>query len=99
MARNAQRDAFMKWKQAQAAQIQMAYMEDLDCLNNNIEEQKMEIKRKKKEIEACESGRMHVESKAQKLSGKVMANYLVRMRSQEMARGFYTWLENTKTQN
>ena len=57
----------------------MQYMEDLEQLNNNIEEQKLEIQNKKKEVEACESGRMHVEKKAKSLSQKVMANYIVRM--------------------
>ena len=28
-----------------------------------------------------------------------MANYLVRMKNQDLARGFYTWLENTRVKN
>ena len=68
MKRNAERDAFMKWKQTCAQTVQMAYMEDLEQLNSNIEEQKLEIKKKKKEIEACESGRMHITSQAKQLS-------------------------------
>ena len=58
--RNHERDAFMKWKQNCAQTVQMAYMEDIEQLNQNIETQNMEIKKKKKEIEACESGRMHI---------------------------------------
>ena len=77
----------------------MAYMEDIEQLNNNIETQNLEIKKKKKEIEACESGRMHIESQAKSLSQKVMANYLVRMKNQDLARGYYTWLENTREKN
>ena len=42
---------------------------------------------------------MHIEHQAKNLSQKVMANYLVRMKNQDMARGFYTWLEHTKAQN
>ena len=99
MARNSERDAFMKWKQCCAQTIQMAYMEDLEQLNNNIEEQKMEIKNKKKEVEACESGRMHITHQAKTLSNKVLANYMVRLKHAGMSKGFYTWLEVTKSQN
>jgi hypothetical protein len=42
---------------------------------------------------------MHITSQAKQLSHKVMANYIVRLKTQDMSRGFYTWLENTKSQN
>ena len=35
--RNFERDAFMKWKQAIAKQVQMTHMADIEQINSNIE--------------------------------------------------------------
>ena len=42
---------------------------------------------------------MHIKQKAKNLSSKVMANYLVRAMNADIQRGFYTWLENTRSKN
>ena len=42
---------------------------------------------------------MHIKQKAKNLSSKVMANYLVRAMNADLQRGFYTWLENTRSKN
>ena len=97
--RNFERDAFMKWKQSIAKQVQMTHMADIEQINSNIETQQMDIKRNEKEIQACKSGRMHIKQKAKNLSSKVMANYLVRAMNADLQRGFYTWLENTRSKN
>ena len=68
-----------------------------ESLNQKIEDQNLEVQRKKKVIEKNQSGRVHANSKSKSLSQKIMANYMVRMMNMGYARGFYTWKDNMTT--
>lgn len=74
----------------------MTYMEEADNITATIDNQKLEISNKKREIEITKSGKVAIMAKSKNLSKKVMANYMIRMTQMNLGRGFYTWLENTR---
>ena len=96
LARNECGMAFKKWKNVQATEVHMTFMEEADNMTQQIENQNLEISNKTREIEACKSGKAAIVAKSKNLSKKVMANYMVRMTQMQMGRGFYTWLDNTR---
>ena len=96
LARNECGMAFKRWKNVQATEIHMGFMEEADNMTQTIQSQNMEINKKQREIEACKSGKTAIVAKSKNLSKKVMANYMVRMTQLQMGRGFFTWLENTR---
>lgn len=96
LARNECGIAFKKWKNVQATEIHMGFMEEADNMTQTIQSQNMEINKKQREIEACKSGKVAIVTKSKNLGKKVMANYMVRMTQMQMGRGFYTWLDNTR---
>lgn len=99
VVRNAVGAAFKKWKNVQATDIQMTYMEEADNMQAVIEGQNLSVENKRAEIEAVKSGRMAIVAKSKNLSKKVMANYMCRMTQMQLGRGFFTWLENTRQTN
>jgi len=96
MNRNEVGMAFKKWKNAHATEIHMEYLEEADNMNSKIDEQKLEISKKQREIEITKSNKVAIVAKSKNLSKKVMANYMIRMTQMNLGRGFYTWLENTR---
>ena len=99
VARNLTGAAFKKWKNVQATEIQMTFMEEAESMSATIQGQNLSIENKRKEIEAVKSGRVAIQAKSKSLSKKIMANYMCRMTQMQYGRGFYTWLENTREQN
>lgn len=99
VGRNFMHDAFTKWKSANANHVQEMHMEEIGELQNRQEEEKMEIKRIQKQIEEDQSSKTRIESKMKSLSQKVMANFITRMISMNMSKGFYTWLDEVKAHN
>ena len=77
----------------------MTYIEEANNMQNRINGQDLQIKKKQREIEACKSGKVAIVAKSKNLSKKIMANYMCRMTQMQYGRGFYTWLENTRETN
>ena len=99
MDRNSKSDAMAKWKKAEATRVQMIYEENIAELEKRQEEQGMEIKRKRKEIENDQSSKQRIVAKMKSLSQKVMANFITRSTYMQEAKGFYTWLDAVKQFN
>lgn len=99
MDRNSVDSAFRKWKDVCAETVMIAYEEDKAQLESHIDEQKVEISRKRDQIDACESKKQHIISQSKSLSKKVLANYLTRMTLNKQGRGFYIWLEEARNFN
>lgn len=99
MERNDCGMAFKKWKNIHSTGIQMEFISEQENMQATIQDQELQIDRKKREIESCQSGKVAIVAKSKNLSKKVMANYMTRMTQMQLGRGFYTWLENTRDKN
>lgn len=84
-------EAFSVWKQMCSVKRQKVYLDNIEELGRRKADHEEQIKKFQVEIERNESKQKHLVSKMQQQAHRIMGNFIVRMNSRQIARGFYKW--------
>lgn len=82
-----------------ATHTQNIYIVNIEELQRRQVEHQSQIANVKKDIEVSHGVKMHTISQMKSLSKKVMANFITRATHMQVARGFYTWVDETSSFN
>jgi hypothetical protein len=82
-----------------ATHTQNIYIVNIEELQRRQVEHQSQIANVKKDIEVAHGVKMHTISQMKSLSKKVMANFITRATHMQVARGFYTWVDETSSFN
>lgn len=92
-------EAFSIWKQMCSVKRQKVYLDNIEELGRRKVEHEEQIKTFQVEIERNESKQKHLVSKMQQQAHRIMGNFIVRMNSRQIARGFYKWHDVVSQEN
>jgi len=78
---------------------QKVYLDNIEELGRRKNEHEEQISKFQVEIERNESKQKHLVSKMQQQAHRIMGNFIVRMNSRQIARGFYKWHDVVSQEN
>lgn len=86
-------EGFSVWKQMCSKKRQKLYLDHIEELEKRKAEHEEQIQHFKVSIEKNESRQAHLVSKMQSQAHRIMGNFIVRMNSRQIARGYYKWFD------
>lgn len=92
-------EGFSIWKQMCSRKKQKLYIDHIQELDKRKAEHEEQIQHFKVQIEKNESRQAHLVSKMQSQAHRIMGNFIVRMNSRQIARGFYKWFDVVSQDN
>ena len=78
---------------------QKLYVDHIEELEKRKMEHEEQIQQFKVQIEKNESRQAHLVSKMQSQAHRIMGNFIVRMNSRQIARGYYKWFDVVNQEN